>query len=163
MGIEKVEHIFEELTPRKCETYTVPVGEDSHPGHQRFLWQEQLETLPLLFIMCVMYHADMEIIFWNEKVDAFINGLDRITSSRVRKTIKALEKFGHLLGMPDSKSLGKGLFELRTLGKNQIRILYVFHNNKAYIVHGFIKKAWKISLRDISYAKQIQQEVMRLA
>ena len=105
----------------------------------------------------------MEIIFWNEKIDKFINKLDRITSARVRKTIKALEKFGHLLSMPDSKSLGRGLFELRTLGKSQIRILYVFHNNKAYIVHSFIKKAWKISLRDISYAREIQKEVMRLA
>ncbi len=109
-----------------------------------------------------MYHADMEIIFWNEKVDDFINDLDRITSSRVRMTIKALEKFGYLLGMPDSKSLGKGLFELRTLGKNQIRILYIFHN-KAYIIHGFIKKAWKISLRDINYARRIQKEIIRLA
>jgi phage-related protein len=104
----------------------------------------------------------MEIIYWNEKVDDFINDLDRITSSRVRKTMTALEKFGHLLEMPDSKSLGKGLFELRTLGKNQIRILYVFHNNKAYIVHGFIKKTWKISTKDINYARRIQKEVTRL-
>lgn len=110
-----------------------------------------------------MYHADMEIIYWNEKVQEFINDLDKITSSRVKKTIDSLEKFGHLFEMPDSKSLGKGLFELRTLGKNQIRILYVFRNNKAYIVHGFIKKAWKISLKDISYARQIQKEVMQLA
>lgn len=68
-----------------------------------------------------------------------------------------------LLGMPDSKSLGKGLFELRTIGKKQVRILYIFHNNKAYIVHGFIKKAWRISLNDISYARRIQKEVVGLA
>ena len=110
-----------------------------------------------------MYHADMEIIYWNEKVQEFINGLDKITSSRVKKTINSLEKFGYLLGMPDSKSLGKGLFELRTLGKNQIRILYVFYNNKVYIIHGFIKKAWRISLKDISYARRIQKEVVELA
>ncbi len=109
-----------------------------------------------------MYHVCMEIIFWNKKVDNFVNDLDRITSSHVRKTIMALEKFGYLLEMPDSKSLGKGLFELRTLGKNQIRILYIFHSNKAYIVHGFIKKAWKISLRDINYARRIQKEISRL-
>ena len=93
----------------------------------------------------------------------FINDLDRITSSRVNKTINSLERFGYLLDMPDSKSLGNGLFELRTLGKRQVRILYVFHNNKAYILHGFIKKAWGISLKDISYARNIQKEIMRLA
>jgi phage-related protein len=65
--------------------------------------------------------------------------------------------------MPDSKSLGKGLFELRTLGKNQIRILYIFHDNKVYIIHGFIKKAWKISIKDISYARRIQNEVVGFA
>jgi len=105
----------------------------------------------------------MEIVYWNEKVVKFINDLDKITSSRVKKTINSLERFGHLLEMPDSKSLGKGLFELRTLGKKHVRILYLFHNNKAYIIHGFIKKAWRISLKDISYARNIQKEVIRLA
>jgi len=105
----------------------------------------------------------MEIIYWNKKADDFIHDLDRITSSRAKKTIDALEKFGHLLGMPDSKSLGKGLFELRTLGKKHLRILYVFHNDRAYIIHCFIKKTWKISFKDINYARRIQKEIMELA
>ncbi len=60
-----------------------------------------------------MYHADMEIIFWNEKVDKFINNLDDLAISRVRHCLHLLGEYGHLLDMPDSKSLGKGLFELR--------------------------------------------------
>ena len=105
----------------------------------------------------------MEVIYWNEKVEKFVDGLDRITSSRVKNSIFLLEKYGHLLDMPDSKSLGKGLFELRTQGKIKVRILYIFHNNKGYLIHGFIKKAWKISLKDINYAKQIQKQVIELA
>lgn len=104
----------------------------------------------------------MEVIYWNEKVEKFIDNLDRITSSRVLNSISLLEKYGHLLDMPDSKSLGKGLFELRTQGKIKVRILYIFHKNKAYIVHIFIKKAWRISSRDIDYSRSIQKEVMRL-
>ena len=89
--------------------------------------------------------------------------LDHITESRARKTIRALERFGHLLGMPDSKSLGKGLFELRTLGKKHVRMLYTFHNNKAYIIHCFIKKRWNISSKDINYARKIRSEIINLA
>ena len=105
----------------------------------------------------------MEIIYWSKKVESFIYDLDKITASRVLKLVDLLEGFGHLLGMPDSKSLGKGLFELRTHGKIQVRILYVFHKNKAYIVHGFVKKAWKINNKDINYAKHVQREIIELA
>lgn len=105
----------------------------------------------------------MEIIYWNQKVDDFINSLDNLVSSRVRNSFRLLEEYGHLLDMPDSKSLGKGLFELRTQGKVKVRILYIFHKNKVYIVHCFVKKAWRISNRDFDYARRIQKEVIKLA
>ena len=105
----------------------------------------------------------MEIIFWNKKVDNFIDDLDDLTISRVRHCLRLLAEYGHLLDMPDSKSLGKGLLELRTQGKIRVRVLYIFHKNRAYVIHGFVKKAWKISLKDISYARRIQKEVMDLA
>lgn len=104
----------------------------------------------------------MEIIYWNQKVTRFINSLDKITISRVIRSVDLLEEYGNLLDMPDSKSLGKGLFELRTQGKVKVRILYIFHNKKAFIIHGFVKKMWKINLKDINYAKQIQKEIIRL-
>lgn len=105
----------------------------------------------------------MEVIYWNEKVEKFINNLDRVTSSRVRNTIYLLEEHGNLLDMPDSKSLGKGMFELRTQGKIKVRILYIFCKSRAYLVHGFIKKASKINTKDIIYAGRIQREVINLA
>lgn len=105
----------------------------------------------------------MEIIYWNKKVEKFIGDLDRITVARVLNLVDLLEEQGNLLGMPDSKSLGGGLFELRTQGKTKVRIIYVFRNNKAYIIHGFVKKTWKISNKDIEYARKIQKEVIELA
>ena len=113
--------------------------------------------------MCMVYHSRMEIIYWNKNVERFINDFDQITGSRAIRSVDLLEEYGHLLDMPDSKSLGKGLFELRTQGKIKVRILYIFHKNKAYIIHGFIKKMWKISAKDISYARRIQKEVIELA
>lgn len=101
----------------------------------------------------------MEIIIWNSKVEYFIKDLDTDVSARVVRVLEVLERLGHLIEMPDSKSLGKGLFELRIHGKRQVRLLYMYKNSKAYIVHGFIKKAWKISKKDIEYARKIQKEV----
>ncbi len=105
----------------------------------------------------------MEVIYWNEKIEKFIKNLDPETSMRVDRTREVLERVGHLIDMPDSKSLGRGLFELRIHGKKQVRILYLFKNNKAYVIHGFIKKTGKISLRDMAYARKIQKEVVELA
>ncbi len=105
----------------------------------------------------------MEIIIWNNRLEKFIDGLDRDTLLRVLKTINLLKKFGNKISMPDSKSLGDGLFELRIVGRNSIRILYVFQDNKAYLVHGFVKKVWKINVRDIKYARDIQKEIKLLA
>ena len=105
----------------------------------------------------------MEVIYWNAKVEQFIKSLNNKTSMRVDRTVGVLERIGHLIEMPDSKSLGRGLFELRIHGKRQVRIIYLFKGNKAYILHGFVKKTGAISRRDMDYARRIQKEVMTLA
>ena len=105
----------------------------------------------------------MEVIIWHQKTEKFIKELERDTYTRVLKTVNLLMKLGNKVSMPDSKSLGKGLFELRTVGRSHVRILYIFHKNKAYIVHGFVKKVWRINSRDIDYARYIQKEIIRLA
>jgi len=104
----------------------------------------------------------MEIIDLYNIIARFDSKLDQNSSSRLIKSLEMLSHLGYKLDMPDSKSLGKGLFELRTLGKVQIRVLYIFHKNKIYLVHIFIKKAWRINFRDIDYARKIQNEIIRL-
>jgi phage-related protein len=97
----------------------------------------------------------MELIFSHSKIDAFISQLDNATASRVYKILSKLENCGNEIRMPDSKSLGGGLFELRVLGAKQIRILYVFHNKQGLILHIFEKKTWLIPKREIEYARNI--------
>ncbi|PIR40228.1 MAG: hypothetical protein COV33_00850 [Candidatus Zambryskibacteria bacterium CG10_big_fil_rev_8_21_14_0_10_34_34] len=59
--------------------------------------------------------------------------------------------------MPYSKPLGKKLFELRIVGEIHVRFIYVFHDNKAWILHGFAKKTDKIPKKEIDYAhKQLK-------
>jgi phage-related protein len=104
----------------------------------------------------------MEIIYWGNRVERFIEDLGQNISMRIKDSINLLEEFGYQLDLPDSKSLGKGLFELRIQGKIKVRIIYTFHGGKAYIIHGFVKKTWKIPIRDISYSRKIQKEIIEL-
>jgi len=105
----------------------------------------------------------MEVVIWSKRVSEFIYSLDLEVSKKTMKLIALLEEHGHLIDMPDSKSLGKGLFELRLQGKLKVRILYVFKNNKACIIHAFIKKTWEIPYKDMQYARQIQKEIINIA
>jgi phage-related protein len=99
----------------------------------------------------------MEVIFFNEKVKKFFENFGEPLDSRIDKTFHLLKQYGNNLEMPYSRALGKGLFELRTVGTIHIRFIYTFHEDKVWILHGFIKKTNKISKHDIDYAhKQLK-------
>lgn len=89
----------------------------------------------------------------DQKFDDFIRGLETPTRTKVGRMIDLLEQSGSLLGMPYSKSLGNNLFELRTRGQQEIRIFYTFYNNRAWLLHGFIKKTQKTPRREIAIAE----------
>lgn len=101
----------------------------------------------------------MEVIYAGNWIKEFIKNLDYVTWSRVIKIISRLQTYGHNIGPPFSKSLGDGLFELRTMGKNQVRLIYVFDQNKAWILHVFIKKTWQIPKKEIEYAKSVYKNL----
>lgn len=72
---------------------------------------------------------------WNivylESVDDWINRLTKQQLKCVAKELRLLELCGHKLRLPQSKSLGAGLFELRER-KFGYRIYYTF--NKGMII-----------------------------
>lgn len=67
--------------------------------------------------------------------------------------ILALSTQGYELGMPLSKPLRDGIYELRTkVGKVNYRILYFFHGrNVAVVSHGFTKEK-KVPPKEIDRA-----------
>lgn len=97
---------------------------------------------------------EMEIIFFNARVERFFKSIDRSLRPRVTRVFELLEKYGNALGMPYSKALGDGLFELRITGATHIRALYAFHRDKIWILHMFIKKTGRIARRDMEYARE---------
>jgi len=85
----------------------------------------------------------MDISFPDSSVRKFIKSLDEGTISKIARTIDLLERFGNRLKFPHSKKITKDIFELRVSGRQEIRLLYIFRDNQATIVHGFIKKTQK--------------------
>ena len=94
----------------------------------------------------------MEVIFFNSEVHDYLLTLEKSTYSKVIRHIKLLEEYSYSLSMPYSKPISRNLFELRTRGKQEIRILYCFYNNQIYLLHAFIKKTQQTPSREIDLA-----------
>lgn len=92
----------------------------------------------------------------------------------VREWLKALTKkdkkalghdlmvlqFNWPLGMPLVKSLGKGLWELRsTLSDRIARIIFVQKKDKIILLHAFIKKTQKTPSNEIEIALKRLKEI----
>ena len=67
------------------------------------------------------------------------------------------------VGMPLARSLGKGLWEVRTqLGSRRIaRVIFCFHEQELVALHGFIKKSQKTPQGELELALSRKQEMER--
>lgn len=105
--------------------------------------------------------AEFKIIFYKKEdktspVQLFIDSLDDKMSSKVTQNIEILKRFGTALREPYTKSLGDGIFELRTkAGSDITRVLYFFVvGRKIVLTNGFIKKTQKTPRQEIETAKK---------
>ncbi len=88
-------------------------------------------------------------------ISKFILSLEVKAQSKVRDSIKLLTEYGIFLGLPHVKKLtGTVLWELRILGSNSIRILYIAITGKNFLLlHGFKKKKDKTPPKEIRMAE----------
>lgn len=79
------------------------------------------------------------------------------------KITELLENNGEKVGMPYSRNLEKGIFEIRVISNNNIvRILYFFTKNKKIILtNGFIKKSQKTPKQEIKKALLCKKDYER--
>lgn len=101
----------------------------------------------------------MEIRYYANEIRKFIKSLDERSGADIDKLIMLLYKCGNEIRMPYSKSIGNGLFELRKLGKKQIRVIYCFHEGEAIILHIFEKKSNAISNKDLKLAQDRKESL----
>ena len=87
-------------------------------------------------------------------VESFTSSLENQTRSKLAHLMDLLQKYGPNLGMPHSKTIASGLYELRIRGKSEIRILYTFKGKYVYFLHAFKKQSQKTPDKEIETANQ---------
>jgi len=88
-------------------------------------------------------------------VDEFIKSQKPEVKAKIAHSVRLLIAYGNKLGLPHSKSLGNGLYELRIRGKDEIRIIYCFVSQRTiYLLHSFKKQTQKLPTKELEIAKQ---------
>lgn len=85
-------------------------------------------------------------------VKAFIELQPIPTQAKIIHLLSLLERYGFKVGAPYIKKVTKNLFELRVIGKQQVRIFFTIREKTIYLLHGFIKKTQKTPKKELSIA-----------
>ena len=92
------------------------------------------------------------LIVKEKEFDKFVAKLNIDTKSRLVRDISFLKEHGKELHMPFAKKINSKLFELRTSGKQKVRIIYSIREKQIFVVNWFIKKSNKIPKKEICLA-----------
>lgn len=90
----------------------------------------------------------------------FIESLSKRQKAKIFRIFMTLEQYGLVSISPHIKKLsGTPLWEIRVLGQDNIRILYVtVEQNSIFVLHGFIKKKQKTPQKEIHIALKRHKE-----
>jgi phage-related protein len=109
--------------------------------------------------------AEIPVVFYRtsggaEPVLEWLRGLPA-EDRRAIGTDLATVQFGWAVGMPLCRSLGEGLWEVRSrLPSRRIaRLLFFVHEGRIGVVHGFIKKTQKTPPDDLDLARRRMKEM----
>ena len=96
----------------------------------------------------------------NEPVREWLLGLDREDRRIIGEDIATVE-FGYPIGMPVCRSVGNGLYEVRSdISEGKIaRVIFIVKRGYMVLLHGFIKKTQKTPKQDVDLASKRAREV----
>lgn len=96
-----------------------------------------------------------------EPVREWLRLLPAVERKAVGEDIKTVQ-YGWPLGMPLVRSMGGGIWEVRTRLENRIaRVLFVMDGSTMVLLHGFIKKAQATPTADLDLAKDRLKQLRR--
>jgi phage-related protein len=99
--------------------------------------------------------------YYSEQIEEEILNLPRTIAMKYAHISKLMIDYGSNLGMPYTKAISDGLFEIRLKGQEGIaRVFYcTLVNQKIVMLHSFIKKTDKIPKKELEIAKKRKLEV----
>ena len=103
------------------------------------------------------------IEYYSEVVEQFILQFPPGLLARYLRFTDLMLEFGPNLGMPHTRAMGEGLFEIRVKGQEGIaRVFYcTIVRRRMVMLHAFIKKSQKTPKREFDIATRRQREVLR--
>ncbi len=103
-----------------------------------------------------------QVIYYDEKVKTGVFSWPDSLLARYLRIVDLIEKEGPNLGMPFTKAMGDGLFEIRVKGQEGIgRVFFCYVVNKRIVVlHGFVKKTQKTPKKELKLAQKRLIEVL---
>lgn len=95
-----------------------------------------------------------------EPVREWLKSLVKKDCRTIGEDLQTLE-YGWPRGMPLCRSMGDGLFEVRSnLSSERIaRIIFCIYQSRMVLLHGFIKKTQKTSSPDLQLARRRKREL----
>jgi len=108
---------------------------------------------------------EWHISFYNQKVESetlsFPKGILANFLHIAEMIAEMIEECGPALGLPYTKSLGNGLFEIRAKGTEGIgrSFFCTVKNQEVIILHTFIKKSQKTPNKEMGIARKRLKEV----
>lgn len=104
---------------------------------------------------------DWEIVYYDEGVQEAILRFPPGLQARYVHLTERMLAFGPDLGMPHTRAMGKGPFELRMKGKEGIGRVFFCNrpNRRIMMLHAFVKKSAKTPSRELKLARQRMREV----
>lgn len=121
------------------------------------IWQNSLSKMSYKIYYYVSFSGE-------NPVQKFLDSLSEKQQVKVLRIIQYIRDYGLIAVIPHTKKLkGTPLWEIRILGKDNIRIIYVIPlKETVLLLHGFIKKSQKTSSRDLDIAITRYQKWKRI-
>lgn len=117
--------------------------------------------IALLSHICYTPLVNWKITFYSSSLQEEILALPAGFVARFLRYTERMEHFGPNLGMPHTRSLGRGLFELRLIAAEGIaRVCYcTLVGRRIVMLHQFVKKSRKTPKRELEVALRRMKEV----
>ena len=97
---------------------------------------------------------EWEIVYYNEAIQNQISSMPAGIQARYLRLTERMSIYGANLGMPHTRAMKDGLFELRMKSKEGIgRVFYcTLLNKRIVILHSFIKKTQTTPSKELKIA-----------
>ncbi|WP_140187649.1 type II toxin-antitoxin system RelE/ParE family toxin [Providencia stuartii] len=103
----------------------------------------------------------MYTVKYHKEAEKEANDLPIKIKVKYDRIVQKMELNPHILREPDTKPLGDGFFELRTMGNDIARGIWVYQKNRTiYMLRIFIKKSQKTPKTEFEIAKARLLEII---